>query len=600
MIDTNLPPSLQLFPHPELRAYQTKFLRFVEKNPKVMIHAPVGFGKTIMALIHALPLVKAKNYQLFIFVRTKTQVFRVFLNEIYKIANSQKYGYLTAVPLILKADLCVKREEIPHFYRGVCGQIRCPFLEQTRSIPEEDFPAIVEQIPITAHDGSISIEAYKEAFRDFGCPYHVIKRCIPYANIVVTTHTYLRSKNLQEMFSQLITQSSFPNQMAIIDEGHNFTADVESEITVNDLNKAQAIIPLKTMDILLELILSHQGRVERPRNLSAASLDAYLDHEHKLSLVEKTHLLKVKDFLSSRGDIWVSEENKVLQLNPYPHQAFNFVNDHFNRILLMSGTFNPLSLYQALYGLDYATLRIPSDFQFSLNGILYQRHFTSKFTERNAKTYEAMATVIQRLHSSNPFHTIVFTTSHELKQKILAYISLKTIYIENPSTTPFFIDELKQKRHECIFGVLGGKLSEGIEILDSKTNRSLLSLIIIAGLPFPRPDATNNLLRSLYMQKWGWRMAKYLTMLPVTRGISQAIGRGIRSESDFAASLILDYRAVKMRTMLPRVRIFRNVQTLYNAYDLFFAKMNRLFGLSKDYDVQDSPLSTSRKNSRAL
>ncbi|MHA2306075.1 MAG: hypothetical protein ACXACU_11850 [Candidatus Hodarchaeales archaeon] len=46
MIESDLPPALQLFPHPELRAYQTKFLRFVEKNPKVMIHAPVGFASS--------------------------------------------------------------------------------------------------------------------------------------------------------------------------------------------------------------------------------------------------------------------------------------------------------------------------------------------------------------------------------------------------------------------------------------------------------------------------------------------------------------------------------------------------------------------------
>ncbi|MFX0013240.1 MAG: helicase C-terminal domain-containing protein [Promethearchaeota archaeon] len=579
MIGTNLPASLQLFPHPELRAYQTKFLRFVEKNPKAMIHAPVGFGKTIMALIHALPLVRSKNYQLFIFVRTKTQVFRVFLNEIYKIANSRKYGYLTAVPLILKSDLCLKINEIPQFYHEICGQIRCPFLEQTKSIPEEDFLAIVEQIPITAHEGSISVETYKEAFREFGCPYHVIKRCIPFTNIIVTTHTYLRSKNLQEMFSKLISRSSFTRKMAIIDEGHNFTADIESEITITDLNKARTIIPLKVIDGLQELILSQNGRVERPKNMSSASLDAFLDHEYKISLADKNHLLKVKDFLDSRGDIWVSEENKLIQLNPYPHHAFDFVNSHFDDVVIMSGTFTPLSLYKTLYNLDFATLQIPSDFQFSLNGILYHRQFTSKFTERNAKTYEAMAAVIQRLHSSNPFHTIVYATSHEMKQKIQAHISLQKIYSESPRVTPFFIDELRKKNHECIFGVIAGKLSEGIEILDSNTNQSLLSLIIIAGLPFPRPDATNQLLQSLYRQKWGWRISKLFSMLPVTRSISQAIGRGIRSESDFAASLILDYRAVKMRVMLPPTHIFRNLQTLYNAYDIFFAKMKKLFDL---------------------
>jgi Rad3-related DNA helicase len=574
--DENLPPALQLFPHPELRSYQTKFLRFVEKHPKTMIHAPVGFGKTIMALISALPLVR-QNRQLYIFVRTKAQVFRVFLKEIFQIANSRKYGYLTVVPLILKADLCLKMDRIPHFYRGVCGQIRCPFLEQTRSIPEEDFPAIVEQMPITSHNGTIAIENFQDAFKEFGCPYYVIKRCIPFSNIVVTTHTYLRSKNLQEMFSQLLTQSVYPQKIAIIDEGHNFTANIEAELTLNDLTKAHSVIPLKVIDNLQDLIQSHYGRVERSRNLSAAALDAFLDQNYNLSFVEKTHLLKVKDFLSSQGDIWISEEDKLIQLNPFPHHVFNFVNDYFDRVILMSGTLSPLSSYKVLYGLDYDTLRIPSDFQFSLNGILHNRLFTSKFTERTSKTYELIATVIQRLHESNPFHTIVFATSHEFKQKILAHISFSKVYIENPSISPFFIDELKEKKHECIFGVIGGKLSEGIEILDPKTNRSLLTLIIIAGLPYPRPDATNRLLESFYVQKWGRRMAKHLNRLPVTRGVSQAIGRGIRSESDFAASLILDYRAVNMRTMLPQARVFRDIQTMFNVYDLFYIKMNGLF-----------------------
>ncbi|MFX0204774.1 MAG: helix-hairpin-helix domain-containing protein [Candidatus Hodarchaeota archaeon] len=90
----------------------------------------------------------------------------------------------------------------------------------------------------------------------------------------------------------------------------------------------------------------------------------------------------------------------------------------------------------------------------------------------------------------------------------------------------------------------------------------------------------NQLLRTLYLKRWGYRMAKLLSMLPVSRGISQAIGRGIRSESDFVASIILDYRAIKMRPLLPPTHVYRNLQTLYNSYDLFFAKMKRLFDIS--------------------
>jgi len=181
------------------------------------------------------------------------------------------------------------------------------------------------------------------------------------------------------------------------------------------------------------------------------------------------------------------------------------------------------------------------------------------------------------LHQSNPFHTIVFATSHDLKQQIHAFTSFPDTYIEKPGQPLNFIDELQERNHECIFGVIGGRLSEGVEILHPQTKRSLLTLIIIAGIPFTRPDATNSLIKNLYIKRWGTKMADHLTRLPITRGITQSIGRGIRSETDFAASLIMDFRAVNLRSMLPPVRIFRDIQGMYNAYDIFFSKMRTQF-----------------------
>ncbi len=580
-MEINLPPEIELFPHEELRAYQARFLRFVERHPRAIIHAPVGFGKTVMALISTLPLVKTRQYQLYIFVRTKAQIFHVFLNEIRKIANTNRYGYLTALPLILKSDLCI-RNDIPFFYQGICGKLRCPHLEKARSIPEEDFPAIVEQVPITTHEGENKIENFKDTLQEFGCPYYIIKRCIPYANIIVTTHTYLRSKNLQSMLSTLLQKSTYPHKICIIDEGHNFSAEIESEISLNDIHKAKNVIPLKVFDNLQELIQNRHGRVDRPQNLTSDAIDAFLDHQTKLSLWEQNNLLTIKDFLNSRGEIWISEPEKLIQLNPFPQTTFKYVDNNFQNILLMSGTFQPVSSYKTLYGLNFPGLHIPSDFQFSLNGILYHRRFTTKFRERTSQTFQAMATVIQRMHKSNPFHTIVFTPSHELKQQILVHMTIPNVYVEQSGERPIFIDDLHRKTHEVIFGVLGGKLSEGIEILHPQTKRSLLTLIIIAGVPYTRPDATNQLIKYLYARKWGRKMADHLTLLPVTRVITQAIGRGIRSETDFAASLILDYRAATLRTMLPRQNIFRDLNQCYTTYDTFYAKMKRKF-------LSDSP-----------
>jgi Rad3-related DNA helicase len=203
----------------------------VDKNSHTLIHAPVGFGKTLMALMSCLPRVESEGYQLFIFVRTKAQIYHVFLKQILKIANSRKFGYLTAVPLILKSDLCLKKESILYFYPGICAHIRCPFLEKAMSISEEDLKAIVEQIPVTAHEGEVNTDSFTNALREFGCPYYVIKRCVPYANIVVTTQSYIRSKNLQKMFHRLLSSSSFAKKICIIDEAYNFSADIENEIS---------------------------------------------------------------------------------------------------------------------------------------------------------------------------------------------------------------------------------------------------------------------------------------------------------------------------------------------------------------------------------
>ncbi len=573
-MEISLPPKIELFPHEELRAYQARFIRFVEKNPRVIIHAPVGFGKTVMALVSTLPSVKTQQFQLFIFVRTKAQIFHVFLDEIRKIANTDRYGYLTALPLIQKSDLCI-RADLPHFYKGICGKIRCEHLEKARSIPEEDFPTIVEQVPITTHEGEIKLESFKDILQEFGCPYYIIRRCIPYANIVVTTQTYLRNKILQSLLSTLLHRSTFANKICIIDEGHNFSAEIESEISLDDIYKARDIIPLKIFDRLEYLIHNRKGRVDRPQNLTSDSIDAYLDHISNLSSWEQTNLLIIKDFLNSRGELWISELEKLIQLNPFPQGIFKFVDNNFKNIILMSGTFRPISSYKTLYGIRYPGMQIPSDFQYGLNGILYHRRFSTKYRERTPQTFQAMASVIKRLHQYNPFHTIVFTPSHDLKQKLLVHMSFPNVYIEQPNERPFFIDELQNKTHEIIFGVLGGKLSEGIEILHPSTKRSLLTLIIIAGVPYTKPDSTNRLIKSLYTKRWGKLMADHLTLLPVTRVMTQAIGRGIRSETDFAASLILDYRAVTLRTMLPRSTIFRDINDCYNVFNNFFTKMKR-------------------------
>ncbi len=90
------------------------------------------------------------------------------------------------------------------------------------------------------------------------------------------------------MLFRMLSRSSFADKICIIDEAHNFSADFEAEISLNDIHKARSVIPLKVFDTLQELIQKRKGRVDRPKNLSSNAIDAFLDHQSKLSIWEKS------------------------------------------------------------------------------------------------------------------------------------------------------------------------------------------------------------------------------------------------------------------------------------------------------------------------
>lgn len=82
------------FPYAKYKPNQVALISFIQRYPKVLVHAPTGFGKTPIALSSLLPFVrsdqKPSGSQLIVFTRTKTQIFQVYFRELARIVGDRK------------------------------------------------------------------------------------------------------------------------------------------------------------------------------------------------------------------------------------------------------------------------------------------------------------------------------------------------------------------------------------------------------------------------------------------------------------------------------------------------------------------------------
>jgi DNA excision repair protein ERCC-2 len=103
-----------------------------------------------------------------------------------------------------------------------------------------------------------------------------------------------------------------------------------------------------------------------------------------------------------------------------------------------------------------------------------------------------------------------------------------------------------------LFGVMGGRISEGINFPGNE-----LQLVIVVGIPYPRPDAKQKALQAYYEHRFhnGW---EYSVTFPVVVKLRQAIGRLIRSSDDTGVAVILDKRATYFQKYIPEMRLSRD------------------------------------------
>lgn len=228
----------------------------------------------------------------------------------------------------------------------------------------------------------------------------------------------------------------------------------------------------------------------------------------------------------------------------------------FDASCCMSGTLEPLDEFRDSIGLppDSKMVAYPSPFPLENRAIYYTTDVTTKYEliSSDKNIIPKMEEYIQNVCNNFEKNIVVFFPSFGLMKQFLddgVHLGLKNrFYIEEQrmkqNILMDLVENFKHQHKSALFSVIGGRISEGLDF-----PAETLEIIIIAGIPYPKPSAKQRALEHYYDKKFGkgW---EYTVNAPTTRKLLQSIGRLIRDESDRGVVLILDKRASRFNKFI--------------------------------------------------
>ena len=224
--------------------------------------------------------------------------------------------------------------------------------------------------------------------------------------------------------------------------------------------------------------------------------------------------------------------------------------------ILMSGTLFPPEMYAEILGIptELADCKeYSSGFPLGNRPVLIANDVTSKFTERE-KSFDSIIEHVRSVIDNTKGNVAVFAPSYSMLEKIHAEFDKswcsKAIIKEEQRMSKRRVEGLISKLYEhrdmrgaALFGVLSGKLSEGVDYSDN-----VLNALVCVGLPLPPPSTRQDALLEYYSKKFDRNRAwKYASLQPAVNSILQALGRPIRKKGDRAIIVLLEKRILENR-----------------------------------------------------
>ena len=226
--------------------------------------------------------------------------------------------------------------------------------------------------------------------------------------------------------------------------------------------------------------------------------------------------------------------------------------------ILMSGTLFPPEMYVDILRIPEnrsICKSYPSGFPLGNRPVMIASDVTTKYSERE----RSMSSILEHIKSvieNTEGNVAIFAPSYSMLDTIYDHFKdnwnsksgrlIKEEQRMSKRGVEGLISRLYQYKNmggSALFGVLSGKLSEGVDYSDN-----VLSALVCVGLPLPPPSARQDALLEYYTKKFDRNRAwKYASLQPAVNSILQALGRPIRKKEDRAIIVLLEKRLLENR-----------------------------------------------------
>ena len=253
---------VHFFPYDQFRESQENLIKQIEESAQerknILLLAPNGTGKTVIALSALLPLAIEKNLKIIYMCRTHAQNRRV-IKEMIKISKFHEINKLNiklnGLSIRGRNEMCLNQTLLslkinPREAMAVCRDLRknrsCHhFLNLLKKKGELENPVLLEpelfNKPVDAEELILFCKQKKY------CPYFLSKFLLESMKVIICNYQWIYNPFIRDLFLKFIGEE-LNNCILVMDECHNLI-DIATDVNSNKITPYSLRLCLKDLEM---------------------------------------------------------------------------------------------------------------------------------------------------------------------------------------------------------------------------------------------------------------------------------------------------------------------------------------------------------------
>ncbi len=526
----------------ELRSWQKdalpEVLDIIRRGHIVVVSAPTGSGKTMLVLAAAMEL----DNPLTVFVRSKSQ-FQVWFRDASKIVPERTVSFLVG-----QGDAC-------HLAEGsLISPAPCDLCPLNRALKKGPYRAIEVGRPPDMLRGLL-VEAAGEG----SCAYRTLLSWADESWLLLASYPYLISPNVRRAVERRMSRS-----LVIVDEAHNLDSAAEEysmgRKALEAARKQARDKEIKRVASALATLLRNDSGwvvIEKPLEL-AGYADLVREEAVRLYVamarreaIRTNYLRLMAEFLSYLSDTrfkLYTGYGRLRLIDPDPASVLSILSSP-PAVVLLSATMPPPKYIEKVWGLgkEVELVEGKPGWGRRLELCAPAKGLTTRYKERGERMWDAYSNFVRDVWRKAEKSILVVCPSYRVIEELAGRLMDLPLLVESRGTRADDIEAELRAGRRLVVAVARGKLVEGVEFR-SEDGESLLSDIVVAGIPYKQPDSVEEERARRVAKRAGLSDRDvwfFLQLIPAWHAVAQAAGRAIRSERDKARLWLLDERFSK-------------------------------------------------------